>query len=334
MPTGFDPASFTAVSDSDYWVLGSVPCRTGRCTSILRTTDGGAGFAAIPAPSLSAAGPPGASATLRFADRLDGFAFVTGAGGVFYATHDGGATWRRLALGNVLAFATGGGNAYAVTARCSSQGCTGYRFERSPVSADAWSAAATPFAPSGSVVDLAAHGSSVWLLGTPAGPQSSGSDELARSTDAGRTFVAGPGPCAPGLGGQLAPVSASVVWAVCPTGMLAGAWRSTDAGVTFTQLTAPPLVNSAVLAPASQDTAVIAANGAGSRLLRTTDGGVTWTRPSTPGARTFWPWIGFTDAEVGAALVQTGYDASAKIEIQVLWRTTDGGAGWSAVRFG
>jgi hypothetical protein len=44
------------------------------------------------------------------------------------------------------------------------------------------------------------------------------------------------------------------------------------------------------------------------------------------------PWVGFTDADVGAALVQTGYDASAKIEHQALGRTTDGGATWSTVR--
>ncbi len=135
-------------------------------------------------------------------------------GGAFYATHDGGAAWRRLALGDVLAFATGGGNAYAVTARCSLQRCTAYRVARSGVSADAWSTTAPPFAPGGSILDLAAHGSNVWLLGTPVGRQSSALDELARSTDGGRRFVTGPGPCVPGLGGGLAPTSATVVWAV------------------------------------------------------------------------------------------------------------------------
>jgi photosystem II stability/assembly factor-like uncharacterized protein len=335
VPAGFEPASFTAVGDSDYWLLGSVPCRTGRCSAILRTTDGGSSFAGIPAPRLTAAGADAAAAatpTLRFADRLDGFAFITGAGGVFYATHDGGATWRRLALGAVLAFATGGGNAYAVTARCSPQRCTAYRFERSQTSADVWRGAAVPFAPDSPVLDLAAHGSNVWLLGTLAAQSSSGKDELALSTDGGGTFVTRPGPCVPGLGGALAPTSATVVWAVCPTGMSAGAWRSIDGGATFTRLTTPPLVNSAALAPASQDTAVLARNGVGSQLLRTTDAGATWSSPSTPGAATYVPWIGFTDADVGAALVQTGYDASAKIAHQSLWRTTDGGATWSTVR--
>jgi photosystem II stability/assembly factor-like uncharacterized protein len=114
--------------------------------------------------------------------------------------------------------------------------------------------------------------------------------------------------------------------------MLAGAWRSVDGGRTFAHLDTPALANSAALAPASRDTAVLDRNGAGSHLLRTTDAGATWTTPVTPRAAPFVPWVGFTDANVGAALVQTGYDASAKIERQVLWRTTDGGATWSTVR--
>jgi photosystem II stability/assembly factor-like uncharacterized protein len=115
---------------------------------------------------------------------------------------------------------------------------------------------------------------------------------------------------------------------------MARAARSTDGGITFRPVTAPPLVNSAALAPASRDTAVLARNGARSRLLRTTDGGASWTAASTPGPVVFVAWMGFTDARVGAALVQTPYDGSTKTEIQVLWRTSDGGARWSAVRLG
>ena len=308
------PVSFTAIGEHDYWLLVKGPC----CFSILRTIDGGRSFVRLPAPALPA---EGAVPTLRFADRRDGFAFVPGVGGVLYVTHDGARTWRRLALGTVLAFATGGGNAYAVTARCSLQRCTRYRFERSPVSADAWTARPPPFVPDGTIVGLAAHGSHLWLLGSRACD-----DLLGRSSDGGRTFVTGPGPCVAGLGGELSPTSASVVWAVCPTGMLAGARRSTDGGLTFRRVPTPQLANSAVLAPASRDTAVLARNGARSRLLRTTDGGATWRAARTPGRVVFVAWIGFTDARVGAALVQTTSGA------HVLWRTRDGGARWSAVR--
>jgi photosystem II stability/assembly factor-like uncharacterized protein len=320
VPAGFEPVSFTAVSGRDYWLLGTVPCHSGRCTAIVRTTDGGGSFAAIHAPALPTSGT---TPELRFADRLDGFAFVLWRG-LFYATHDGGASWQRVALGRVLGFATGAGNVYVVTSR---------RLEHSRVSANAWRTRPLPFPSDGSALDLAAHRANLWLLGTRRSNGPLRNDELARSNDAGRTFVTGAGPCVPGLGGELASTSTQVVWAVCPTGMLAGAWRSTNGGVSFARLRTPPLVNSAQLAPASESTAVLA-RGVGARLLRTTDGGNTWNAPKTPGRATDIMWVGFTDARVGAALAQTGYDASAKTAVTALWRTTDGGATWSKVHVG
>jgi photosystem II stability/assembly factor-like uncharacterized protein len=319
VPAGFEPVSFTAVSERDYWLLGTVPCQRGRCTAIVRTFDGGRSFAAVHAPALPASAK---TPELRFADRLDGFAFVRWSG-LFYATHDGGTTWKRLRLGRILGFATGAGNVFVVTSR---------RLEQSRVSANAWQARPLPFASDGSPLDLEAHREGLWLLGTRR-DTSSFRDELARSNDAGRTFVTAAGPCVPGLGGGLAPTSLIVLWAVCPTGMSAGAWRSVDGGVSFARLRTPPLVNSSQIAPASATTAVLD-RGVGARLLRTTDGGRTWKTPKTPGRATNVIFVGFTDARVGAALVQTGYNDSAKTEVTALWRTTDGGATWSNVRVG
>jgi len=334
VPAGFVPSSFTAISDSNYWVLGSVPCAgRGRCTAIVRTTDGGASFGSIHAPELEGGGRPTAQVTLRFADRDDGFAFVPGAGGAFYATHDAGESWLRVQLRSVIGFATGGGYAYAVTARCTPD-CSRFRFQRSPVSRDTWTDSAMPFPPNGGPLDLTAHGSHVWLLGSRFGSLAVPHDVLARSTDAGRTFTVGDGPCFPDLGGSLAPSSAIVLWAVCPTGMMAGAARSTDGGVTFAPLhLQKEIPNSTRLAPASADSALLIIDAGGATPLLTTDAGAHWTAPQTPRAETSWAWAGFTDAETGAALVQTRYDTAAKIEVQQLWRTTDGGASWSVVRF-
>jgi photosystem II stability/assembly factor-like uncharacterized protein len=316
VPIGFQPISFTAVSERDFWLLGTVPCRRSRCAAIVRTSDGGRSFVALHAPPL-----PTAATTpeLRFADHRDGFAFVRWSG-LFYATHDGGASWQRVRLGRVLGFATGAGNVYVVTSR---------RLEQSPASVKAWHARPLPFPSDGSPLDLEAHGAHLWLLGTRSG-QSSARDELARSTDAGRVFVTAAGPCVPGLGGELAPVSATVVWVACPTGMLARASRSTNGGASFALLHTPPLVNSAQIAPASATTAVLHRGGV-TRLLRTTDGGKTWKAPKTPGRTTSVIWVGFTDARVGTALVETGYDASTRTERTQLWRTADGGANWSRV---
>lgn len=323
-PAGFDPVSFTAIGERDYWVLGTYPCGRSSCFTILRTTDGGRSFTRVHAPALPGSG---LVPTLRFADRLDGFAFVQGVGGVLYATHDGGATWRRLPVGTLIGFGTGAGNVYLVTGRCGLQGCTRYAFERAPVSGGSWVSHALPFTPDGPLVDLAAHGTDVWLLGTPAGGNPR-SDTIARSSDGGRSFTTRAGPCVPGLGGDLEPASSSVVWAVCPTGMMAGAWRSTDGGVSFSPLKTPGLVNAARLAPASATTAVLAGNGVIRPLLRTTDGGATWTAAATPAKATYMPFAGFTDASVGVAIVQTG-----NARIRKLWRTTDGGATWRPVAF-
>ncbi|HET8893056.1 MAG TPA: hypothetical protein VFM96_03035 [Gaiellaceae bacterium] len=148
-------------------------------------------------------------------------------------------------------------------------------------------------------------------------------DVLARSSDGGRTFVTGAGPCYSDLGGGLEASSSSVVWSICATGLMARAFRSTDGGATFVPLRTPPLVNSAALAPASDRVAVLAANGAGRPLYRTTDGGATW-RPLAPVAKDdYWYDVGFTDASTGYALVQVGGRAAA------LRRTADGGATWS-----
>jgi photosystem II stability/assembly factor-like uncharacterized protein len=319
---GFDPLSFTAVSESDYWVLGQVPCPARGCFSILQTTDGGRRFVRKAAPSLPT---HGSTPTLRFADRRDGFAFVPWSPRAFYATHDGGATWHRLRLRTVLTFATGGGYAYLVTARCSPRrGCSAYRLERSPVSADRWSALGLPFITArDSIFDLAAQGTNLWLLGT-ARDAPAGRDELARSVDAGLTWVARRAPCIPGLGGDVAPATPRVLWAVCPTGLEARAWRSTDDGASFELLPTPVLPNSAVLAPASSETAVLARSGGGPLLLRTTDGGARWHPVRTPPAGVS-AWVGFTDARVGAALVETRSGRNQ------LWRTTDGGAAWVRV---
>jgi photosystem II stability/assembly factor-like uncharacterized protein len=322
VPRGFAPLSVSVVGGSDLWALGSVPCARGRCAAVVRTTDAGRSFARVAAPPLALTRT--ASPEIRFADRRDGYAYVTvdtaGPGhSRLFVTHDAGATWRRVPIHDLLAFAVTRRFAYAVTAR---------RLERSAVQASTWQSHATPFAAGGVIADVAAYGSSVWLLGTGAGGGSRSHDALARSTNAGRTFVARAGPCVPDLGGTLAPASARVVWAVCPTGMLGGAWRSTDGGTKFASLGGLRLVNSAVLASASSSSAVAAPNGAGASLLRTTDGGRTWRKSKTPGAVLYSPWIGFADAKVGAALVQTRSDGAL-----ALWRTTDGGASWSVVRF-
>ena len=69
------------------------------------------------------------------------------------------------------------------------------------------------------------------------------------------------------------------------------------------------------------DTSIVIAVGASGTILRTTDGGTTWT-PQSSG--TIWPLNGvfFTDANTGTAV---GGEA---VEPATILRTTDGGANW------
>jgi photosystem II stability/assembly factor-like uncharacterized protein len=321
IPAGFLPEAFSAVSKTEFWLLGTGPCH---CSLLVHTTNGGRSFTKIGAPPLPI---EGTTPSLEFADARDGFAFVPDSRSPLYATHDAGSTWHRQPLGDALAVAIAGNTAYAVTAGCSAQRCVRFRLEKAPASSTAWRPASLPFVPDGALVALAARRSKVWLLGTPSGNRRA-HDRLARSADSGRTFATGVGPCYSDLGGELSPASENVVWAFCPTGMLGGALRSANGGVSFAPLHTPALVNSARLAPASATTAVVFGNGAGSQLLRTTDGGVSWKPARVPHKPTAVSWLGFTDARVGYALVQIGWDAAAKVERQALWRTTDAGAHW------
>ena len=88
VPTGFEPASVTFVSADQGFVLGTAPCSTPPCTSMVGTDDGGATWHGLPAPaaplaaSLSDPSPddgPSAISEVRFGDHLDGWAFGPGA---------------------------------------------------------------------------------------------------------------------------------------------------------------------------------------------------------------------------------------------------------------
>jgi photosystem II stability/assembly factor-like uncharacterized protein len=330
VPAGFNPVSFTAVSASEFWLLGSAPCSNPVCTSIVRTTDGGSQWLGIPAPvaPLGGGGSSGASGyvtTLRFADPLDGYAYGTGPGGSLWETHNGGATWAEasfLSGRTLMAFGTGAGYALALVGSCSGGSCSGVVLDRSPVGADNWVPESVPV-PAGvdPLVAMSVNGPDVWFSVTtsPGSPK----QLLVAGTGSGAHFSTYTSPCYSGLGGTIEASSASVLWAVCPTGMLAGAERSTDGGEKWSPLPVGELVNSALLAAASSTTAVLQPGTQG-ELLRTTDGGATWQSSSSPPGGSF-VWLGFTGQESGAGLFATGAPGAP----DELYLTSDGGASWS-----
>lgn len=336
---GFDPVSFSSISADRYWLLGSAPCEKRICTAIVRTTDGGRRFARIPAPRAPLHTGDGSSNsidTLRFATPLDGFAYdaqsmrsAEAASNPIWETRDGGAHWRRLGLRHVLAFTTSGGHVLAVTASCHNGDCARLEVRRRALGGVGWSSQRLPVGHVESLVAMTAEGSSLWLSLSPTAGRHP-DQLLLTSTDAGRTFIRRNSPCFTGLGGVLVASSSSVIWAVCPSGMLAGAFRSADGGATWSPLhTGRELANSAQIAPASDSTAILE-TGDQTELLRTTDAGATFATVY-PVRSGFWTFIGFTDARTadGLRVIEI-----ANRSLGRLIRSNDGGVHWSApIRF-
>jgi photosystem II stability/assembly factor-like uncharacterized protein len=313
------PRSFTAIGELTWWVLGDAPCSAPPCTSIVRTTDGGAHFVGIPAPRAplanGSATPPFVS-ELRFADAGDGFAY----GGGLYATHTGGAAWHAIHLGgsvgnvprlSVIDLAIGGGEVYAIAVP---RGGGPGRLMRSPISRDAWSlipAAGDVFG-------------SLWVHGADVFVQSGDNLRLLVSHDRGESFATYRSPVA-GLPCDYEEMEPPVVWAHCATGMDSAVWRSVDGGRTFTLASDGALgrlPNSASFASSSATAAVVGYE----QLFRSVDAGKSY-QPVGPSGL-WWDYLGFTDATHGVAL---GFPASTSTGRERLYYTTDAGRNYHLV---
>lgn len=317
VPQGFRPETAAAVGARDLWVLGDASCSGGPCLSLVRSTDGGKQFSRVGLPTLPS---QGIDPTIVFASARDGFAYVEDETPL-YVTHDGGESWHRAGpRRDVTAFAAAGGFAYVVSGR--------HELERSRVDANKWQRAMLaalhePFS-------LAARGADVWFVGPPR--HRPDSDTIALSSDHGRTFTTLKGPCLADLRGALVPGPGGVVWAVCPSGMMAWLALSTNGGRSFPAVRSyhdprglhlPALTNGARIAAASARVAVLT-RGAGGAFLRSTDQGRHWSVvPRTGGIRDVFS-LAFATRRIGSAVVQLRNGAE-------LWRTTDAGATWHSV---
>jgi len=320
VPAKFHAMDFTAISGDTWWLLGRAPCAAKPCTSIVRTTDGGAHFVGLPAPRapLSTGGPHKDGVTqIRFADADDGYAFDPG----LWVTQDGGGHWSRGVLsGHVETLAIGGGRVFAVVDR-GTRGRT-VLVESTPGSSS-WSTVATP----DPIV-----GGDLWVQGNDVFLQSSFRDRsgdyaygkrLVASTDGGHTWFTTKLPV-PGLPCDFDQVDPPVLWERCATGMQSAVWISHDNGRRFRDNEArdpngEQFSNGAMLAAASDTVAVVADDGDVKGLQRTADQGRTYRQVGPPG-RWVWTFVGFTDEQHGVAI------GSGRV-----FRTEDSGLTWHEV---
>ncbi|MEA2973526.1 MAG: hypothetical protein QOG82_1984 [Actinomycetota bacterium] len=332
VPAGFGAASVTFVSLETGWVLGTAPCSSPPCTSVLRTVDGGQTWVGIPAPPTELASGAGRGVRrIRFADAANGWAF----GPDLWSTHDGGAHWIEVSLPSVdadsevsdLEAADGKVHVAVLDSK-------GVVILTSPVGTDGWQASPT-VVPIGAgpvpQADIVLQGDTGWMF------------EVDRVVVGGAGLTGGawvpwPPPCADAGGAAfLAASSADDLVAVCDEGQWNDRPRavrfydSSDGGATFDPVGVPvPLSGAAGVTAGQAGSAVVAgSDSSGAALLVATfDGGATWSTVYQ-GPRGGWNEIGFTSPSQGVAVVGDGSAA-----VGPLLMTKDGGHTWDAVVFG
>ncbi|MFI5415335.1 MAG: WD40/YVTN/BNR-like repeat-containing protein [Candidatus Lutacidiplasmatales archaeon] len=316
VPHGFRPQTAAAVGSRDYWVLGYYACGGRSCAALVRSTDRGRHFERVALPWRS---PRVNLPTLTFVNSRLGYLL----GGRLYITTDGGTSWHPSGPRGGREFAVGGRDVYVLSKN---------RLVRSPIGRSSWQTVPLPVRYR-FVVSLAARGRKVWLLGSTSHIRAG--DVTLRSSDAGAIFKTSHGPCIPELGGRLVPAGRGVVWAVCPSGMMAGLSLSTNGGRTFPRYRSlhdpggtrlPALTNGGGIFPSSPRAAVLY-RGASGPLFRTTDMGRRWISVPRTGRLEQLMWLGFATSRVGVGLFTTKPHPNQAS----LWRTTDRGATWHSM---
>jgi photosystem II stability/assembly factor-like uncharacterized protein len=313
---GFAPMSITWISLQRGWLLGSVDCQGGlRCPSLARTDDGGQTWDSASVPGGPAAfdpsKDPGAILRVRFADPANGWIFGTD----LYATHDGGATWKKVdGLTNVSSLEVAKGRAWAEASW--TEFPDAMVIYSSPAANDDW------------------HQIGPMTVSTPISLR--GDTGYVRGPDGGLFVLTATGfdvrtdPCASGRDiAAIAAVDDQTVAVVCGYDAAAGSESkefaiSHDGGHTFTSVGEAPRSGILVsVAAASPTTFVMAATSGASFLYRSTDAGVTWQTIMADGDQPQFNDLGFTSASRGVVVVTA--------PVPAVLVTTDAGATWNAL---
>jgi photosystem II stability/assembly factor-like uncharacterized protein len=337
VPPGFTAFDLTWVSLKEGWALGTAPCATAPCTSLLRTTDGGKTWVGIhpPVAELTETGSCATSATpcvssLRFANAEVGYAFGPNA---LFMTVDAGSTWQRQP-GSALSLEIADGTALRLSSLCE-PGCP-LTVQSAPVGTDNWTAKGLPQGGRSASGELVRVGSEVLVAdyGNPAGGASNETSVLFVSTDDGSHWSTIAEPCpqgtVTGVGENdtravtIAPDSSISVLCVPRAGQPSAVFTmtSTDHGAHFSRASSSPGTYGAAVVGAASRSALLVSVSDG--LFRTADGGASWAQVSAAVS-----YLGFESPLVGHALPADASSTGSSVVLQ----TVDGGAHWASYPF-
>jgi photosystem II stability/assembly factor-like uncharacterized protein len=342
VPAGFQPASASFVSPASGYVLGAVGCTLGHVCSarLVSTTDGGARWHFANAPDVALFNSAGNLLTqasrvsgVMFASRPDGWLYGPG----LYATHDGGAHWRRISLGGnimaslgggVVAMAASSGTAYAVISPDPFNGAPEELYS-SPVGTNAWARVGTMTGGPGA--SLAVSGKAAWF----------GTGSSLWATADGMHWRKYPFSCPAGLGLEgIAAASSSQVAFLCARGQgtyhtVKEVLRSVNGGRTEYLTGQAPLAGDVygfAVPPYRATVITIAVVTPGlSYLYRSANGGKTWAEIAVSGTSggVSLSSLSYLSPTAGWVVAgQPGFPGPGR-----LLRTSDAGRTWDAVRF-
>lgn len=330
------------------YVLYSATCGSSPCYRLTRSANGGRTFTRVTTPPISSGYTYADSGTgsldqLVFANAEDGYATenIWGKQSKLYATFDGGQSWHREHIKGaqfIQSLTTSPTNFYVITDHCDSSHntCRDWRLAHTPLQVSIWTS--TPL-PNGFLHDgtpswglqVAAYGAKTWIL-----EQSKSSQQLAISTNGGKSFSVRP---EPGLTGaatcQLTAISTTSLWATCAQGNELSELSYSDDGGTHWKATGEygnttgrllsfgnfdPLASGVAYATDGYDATRI-------RLIYQITGSSDTFRVvgSLPAAKYFY-LLTFTNSKQGLAYAFV--DQGAK---DPLWSTDDGGKSWRKV---
>lgn len=333
-PLAFDDVAFGTANSG--WAVGGRSLGDAVLVAS-HTADGGVTWSPPVTVTTLAAASESQGVAVRFADSQHGW--VSGPG--LFATADGGQTWQPAAVtGTVEPVAPAGGTAWALDYPCGNDQACAPTLIESPVAPERWAPAGVqptlPAAPA-TLLRVSARIAFIVTVG--------GRALWFKTQDGGATWRPVTNPC----GGDLADAPASLdgrtIWVACGVEPSAGSelkqvFVSSDGGTTW-QLRAQtadlsgPAVGTLTqggyvndLQVASESVGLMALSRGG--LLRTADGGRTWSQVDLP-ATTFGdlvPLLWVLDAS--HAWVGTGSGGYPEGS-PGLFRSTDGGLAWSQV---